>query len=150
MPRRSCSIDGCGRPHAARGLCSKHYQRAHRDLGYQRRWRARNVERRRAYQRRWYAENREKERLRARDAKIREKYGLSRADYEAIIARGCEICGSHERICLDHDHETGAIRGPLCDLCNRAIGLLGDEADRARSAGEYLDRHRAPKSDPAP
>lgn len=27
MPDRTCSIDGCTKPHLARGLCSSHYQR---------------------------------------------------------------------------------------------------------------------------
>lgn len=33
MPKRTCSIEGCGRPHEARGWCSMHYKRwqAHGD-----------------------------------------------------------------------------------------------------------------------
>lgn len=37
----------------------------------------------------------------------------------------CKICGSTEkRFALDHDHQTGVIRGVLCTRCNLALGVL--------------------------
>lgn len=29
MPNRTCSLDGCGKPHRARGLCASHYAQQH-------------------------------------------------------------------------------------------------------------------------
>lgn len=53
---------------------------------------------------------------------------------------GCRICGTLADLCIDHNHATGHVRGILCQTCNRAIGLLGDSAERLRRAAEYLEQ----------
>ncbi len=51
----------------------------------------------------------------------------------------CEICNvSSESLCIDHCHTTGKIRGMLCFTCNRALGLLQDDANRLQIAYNYL------------
>jgi hypothetical protein len=53
----------------------------------------------------------------------------------------CEICGfADEALCVDHDHETGRIRGVLCRRCNRSIGQLGDTPEHLQRALDYLLR----------
>lgn len=42
---------------------------------------------------------------------------------------------------LDHCHDSGRLRGLLCNRCNMAIGLFDDSRDRLLSAAEYLRRH---------
>jgi hypothetical protein len=80
------------------------------------------------------------------------RYGMSVGDYDALLAEqcgGCAICGttipggSSSRLCVDHDHLTGRIRGLLCVKCNSGIGLLGDDPARVRLAAAYLERHGA-------
>lgn len=74
------------------------------------------------------------------------KYGLDRRGYDLLLqAQGgrCAICQAHQyekdrRLGVDHDHDTGEIRGILCTQCNSAIGLLGDDVDLLRRAIEYL------------
>lgn len=41
---------------------------------------------------------------------------------------------------VDHDHETGKVRGLVCHNCNRALGLLHDDVDNFRRAISYLER----------
>mgnify|MGYP006405797549 CR=1 FL=1 len=60
---------------------------------------------------------------------------------DMVTAAGgvCQICGkSDESLCVDHDHETGHVRGVLCRRCNRAIGQLGDTREMLMKAVDYL------------
>jgi len=54
----------------------------------------------------------------------------------------CAICGEPDglrgRLVLDHDHETGKLRGLLCDRCNRALGMLRDSTYVLAQAINYL------------
>jgi Zn finger protein HypA/HybF involved in hydrogenase expression len=63
---------------------------------------------------------------------------------ETYIGRPCAICsttitqrGKHG-YCVDHDHETGIVRGIICSRCNTALGLFEDNPDRLRTALSYL------------
>ena len=76
------------------------------------------------------------------------KYGLTHDDYERMhAAQGgrCAICGTTEskghggkHLAVDHDHETGEVRGLLCGNCNRGIGWLNDDPDVVQRAADYL------------
>lgn len=51
----------------------------------------------------------------------------------------CECCGRiPKKWCLDHDHITNEFRGWLCDQCNMAIGILGDDLNGVTNAMNYL------------
>ena len=52
----------------------------------------------------------------------------------------CEMCGSHEKLLLDHCHETNEFRGWFCDQCNRGIAVFGDSAAGLRRAAEILEQ----------
>jgi Recombination endonuclease VII len=55
-------------------------------------------------------------------------YGITVAQYAEILeAQGntCAICKGTNMalpLCVDHDHETGKVRGILCTNCNLLLG----------------------------
>lgn len=50
---------------------------------------------------------------------------------------GYPLCGS-DNLVVDHDHETGIVRGMLCQSHNKAIGMLGDSVEGVQRALDYL------------
>jgi len=51
----------------------------------------------------------------------------------------CVICQEELPLCIDHDHETGKVRGLLCRLCNAGIGMLRESPEVLRRAIAYLE-----------
>ncbi|MFF8422912.1 endonuclease VII domain-containing protein [Streptomyces sp. NPDC015680] len=77
---------------------------------------------------------------------LKYNYGLTVAEYETrLTAQGgrCAICRevSPQRLHVDHNHETGAIRDLLCEGCNHAIGKAQESPSRLRAMADYLERH---------
>lgn len=71
----------------------------------------------------------------------RQKYGLSRAEVEQMIAdQGglCPICNKRPATQVDHDHRTGKVRAILCLKCNAGLGALKDDLRLVWSAVDYL------------
>ncbi|MDQ1705857.1 MAG: hypothetical protein QOF18_2223 [Frankiaceae bacterium] len=59
-----------------------------------------------------------------------------------IEAQGgtCAVCpGKPEHV--DHDHETGRVRGILCFNCNQALGNVRDNPTVLKGLIDYLRRH---------
>jgi hypothetical protein len=50
----------------------------------------------------------------------------------------CVICGSEEKLVVDHDHITGEVRGMLCNHCNRGLGHFRDDPMLLEFAAQYL------------
>jgi hypothetical protein len=51
----------------------------------------------------------------------------------------CAICRRpHDRLVLDHCHESTIARGILCRQCNIGLGMFGDDIGRLYAAIEYL------------
>ena len=132
--RKKCT--GCGGvfPNTA-----KHY---HRDP------RKNQPERRRMQCKRCESVRRHKNHLKA-------EYGITVEEYHAILygqGKQCPIClspiadhpfGVGKRTAntvghVDHCHTTGKIRGILCSVCNRALGLFGDDYDKLERAIWYV------------
>jgi len=89
---------------------------------------------------------------RERAAHLMRKFGITIEQYEDMLVSqdgGCAICGRKPgkiSLHVDHDHETGRIRGCLCFRCNNALGDFADNGDWLVAAANYLGP--APK-DPA-
>lgn len=59
----------------------------------------------------------------------------------------CEICGTTNKLCWDHNHTTGLFRGTLCDSCNKAIGYFYDNPELCLKASEYLQKEHTNKNE---
>lgn len=80
---------------------------------------------------------------------LKAKYGLTTEDYEGILKHQegvCAICKSRpskrKALAVDHNHQTGEVRGLLCDKCNRGIGHFDDDKSLLQEAIDYLSRSR--------
>lgn len=82
-----------------------------------------------------------------RDKRIKNKYDLSPVETEAMLriqGNACAICvttfgddpGSVMKV--DHDHNSGQVRGLLCNKCNMALGLFDDQPVFLDRAAQYL------------
>ncbi len=74
---------------------------------------------------------------------LRTLYGITLEAYnEMLEAQGgvCAICQSESNRMLDtdHCHETGEVRGLLCNGCNQGLGQFKDSPKRLQNAIDYL------------
>ena len=85
--------------------------------------------------------------IRSRDQNYLNKYGLEKGGYDKLLKKQssrCGICGFPpilKTLVVDHCHETGKVRGLLCDNCNKGIGFLRDDPDMLRSAIAWIENN---------
>jgi hypothetical protein len=149
---KGCSVEGCEGKYLAKGLCRKHYlqkdkaENAEKWRGYQAKYDERHPGRRAEHARARYAKNPKAHIDYVRKSIVKKKYGLTLQEYEAIIARGCAICGKIAPsgpggMALDHCHVSGKVRDALCTNCNQGLGQFFDNPERLRAAAAYLEAH---------
>jgi hypothetical protein len=118
-----------------------------------------------AYQKEYYQKNKERilakyqalstEEKKNRD--LKSKYGIDVARYEEMLKEQdnkCACCGVgleelsekypnsfHKSLVVDHDHETGKVRGLLCSQCNILIGFL-EKKELVPKAYDYIEKHK--------
>lgn len=82
---------------------------------------------------------------------FRTKFGITVEDYKrmeqeqngacAICCRGPEGEDTYRHgksLAVDHNHDTGEIRGLLCDLCNRGAGQFKDNSQLLQKAAHFM------------
>lgn len=85
-----------------------------------------------------------------RDYWLRGKYGITLEERDEMFESQngmCPICkdpmlkrGTEGKSAvIDHDHITGAVRGLICNTCNKGIGYFRDDKVLLAAALEYLD-----------
>ena len=101
----------------------------------------------------------EKARLGHRSAHLKSKYGMSASEYDALVKAqrskcaacgrvklpwesGHGVAGAHQFLVVDHDHDTGHVRGMLCTSCNLALGFADDSIKRLEQLRTYLLKHK--------
>ena len=73
------------------------------------------------------------------------KYKLTKEEYEIMLANQnglCDICHKAKATHIDHDHQTGIVRGILCPACNLSLGGFRDSIDNLKSAVIYLEKNK--------
>lgn len=79
-------------------------------------------------------------------------YDITLSDWISIYVRQngkCAICGLRaidskskgDKLCVDHDHTTGKVRGLLCSTCNSGLGMFKDSTKNLKNAIKYLKEH---------
>jgi Recombination endonuclease VII len=71
-------------------------------------------------------------------------YGITEDQFQTMLLVQCGKCAIcqevlDEKICVDHDHETGLVRGLLCDFCNTGLARFKEIPDLLRVAANYLE-----------
>jgi hypothetical protein len=139
---RPCGRGHVGERYTSSGSCKRCISEAAKER-YRGRWpdgAQRTPEQRLAQTKAWRLANPE----RHKGHRLK-KYGITYADFTAMLDRQdsrCAICrdpldlGKNTHV--DHCHDTGAVRGILCNRCNVAIGLLRNDPGIALGAARYL------------
>ena len=86
-----------------------------------------------------------------RNYNLMKNYGITSADYDDMLKKQdykCAICQSpstnsrSKYFMVDHDHDTGAVRGLLCHKCNTLLGHANDDTTILNNAIKYLNSSR--------
>lgn len=80
-------------------------------------------------------------RRRKRDSNLRQRYGITSAQYEELLRRQdgmCATCSRESELVVDHCHVTKDVRGLLCGKCNSALGFVGENINILVAMVNYL------------
>ena len=84
---------------------------------------------------------------RSRLCHMQQLYGVTQEQYDALFAAQggvCAIClqPAARALDVDHHHDSGTVRGLLCNKHNRALGLFGEDIGLLQEAIRYLEKHQ--------
>ncbi len=86
---------------------------------------------------------------------MKRTFGIHLIDYQRMFIEQNGVCAICERpetvkrrgkvkwLAVDHNHETGHVRGLLCDHCNKAVGLMREDPRSLRRAADYVEKYAA-------
>ena len=86
----------------------------------------------------------EAQRARAHARYVERTYGLEPGEYDRMLEAQdgrCAICGKQprtKRLSVDHDHNTGRVRGLLCQPCNRGLRSFEFDFIPAQQVAYYV------------
>ena len=83
-----------------------------------------------------------------RDKYYQRTYGLTIDQYNSLLAsqgNKCAVCKGNCKtgrlLAVDHDHNSGSVRGLLCSSCNQALGLLQDDSEIISNLLKYINKY---------
>jgi hypothetical protein len=81
-----------------------------------------------------------------KSATIKHKYGITLEDYNTMLKKQdykCGICkdplNTKKRFNIDHNHNSGYVRGLLCSFCNWGLGHFKESIENLNNAVKYLE-----------
>jgi hypothetical protein len=101
-----------------------------------------NKPKRNARLKQWRKDNPDKARVLDRKRMLKHKYGLTVAAADALFSAAsgrCEVCGGVSKLCIDHCHTTGRVRGILCASCNTFLGRIENNSGLLTRLEAYLN-----------
>lgn len=90
-----------------------------------------------------------------RNYRLQTSYGITSDDYDRLLGvqeGHCALCPAvpdKHRLAVDHDHQTGKIRGLLCFPCNRFVGRCENSPDLVQRVIQYLKPPLSPRCESA-
>lgn len=82
---------------------------------------------------------------RCRAWRYKKIYGITLEEYDKLLKEQnglcaiCKVVPVSNKLAVDHDHDTGTVRGLLCPRCNRAVEWFIYYKD---IASEYLEKSK--------
>lgn len=99
-----------------------------------------NINKEKVLQKKWNESNPDK----IYAAHLKARYGLKWDEYNKLLSQHnnkCATCNSDKKLCVDHNHMTGKVRGILCSFCNMALGFAKDDPRILQNLINYLSKH---------
>ena len=128
----------------------KSYQKKYKQLpesreknrNWTKNWIKRNSTRFKATTKAWRDRNKEKNRLIHKNCKLKSNFGITLEDFNRMFKEQngkCKICSKGLiKPHVDHNHDTGKVRGLLCNQCNRGLGFFNDNYQLLDKALYYI------------
>jgi hypothetical protein len=108
-----------------RGLCKECFN------AYYAKRRVEKYDQVRAYEKKFHYERR-----------LKYEYNITKEEIESLRRQQdnkCAICRSEVKLVIDHNHNTGKVRGLLCNNCNTGLGQFKDNSFLLMKAYDYLE-----------
>lgn len=91
----------------------------------------------------------------SKNKRLKTRYGVTIEWFDTKVKEQnnlCESCGNPEKakdhrtgirrsLSVDHDHDTGAVRGLLCAHCNAILGALETHYEIVRQLNRYVKKY---------
>ena len=128
------------------GYFKKYYQE-HKEYfkqrhinGYHKKWRKNNKNNLQKY--------RDENKNNLNNYLLKRNYNITLEEYNELFNKQngcCAICGRHQsdlknKLGVDHNHETGKVRGLLCNQCNLSLGNIKDDIKILYNMINYLKK----------
>lgn len=125
---------------------SHEYRKSNKDKCEElnRQWRLANTEYIKEYSKEYSIKNKDKISAYNKKTRLHQRvrfYGLTVEEYNIMYTSqngNCVICGKHKKLEIEHNHQTGKVRGLVCHKCNVVIGMCEEDITILQNVIKYL------------